>query len=837
MKKLIFLLLCTVSFYGQTLQNPTYGTVTEKTTTTDNTPAYFVTSQTDGVHKKTPAALIEKTANKSDSYTASSSTTYASTKALVDGLGMKANDANVVHKIGNETVAGNKTLSGTTTLNETIIREGYRLIFPSGVMYQSSVGSNSLTGNRTVSFPDASGTVALVSQTVTDGVTTSSPSQDAVYDFVTANAVTLGTTNGLSLSGQQISLGLSSTSTIGALSSTDWNVFNNKQNNLVSGTNIKTLEGQSLLGSGNIDLAKSDVGLSNVDNTSDANKPVSTAQQTALDLKENLANKQNSLAVDGTGTKYPTVDAVKTYADVLDSGNIHTSGNDTKSGNLYFSNGGVASGVITTITPTVSGQACRIAYLSDTNITEPKTLVLYFHGSSETQDTPFTGLGKNITDKLISEGYIVAASFAAGNAWGNQDSQDDYYDLYAHIKGLYNINKVVFIGQSMGGLTSLNLLASNRITKCYAWYGVYPVTNLNEAYFNEGFASAIETAYGFVGSGNYAAATAGFDPQIATTSLFAEKTYDMTSSPDDTLIFKTTNSDLFKTKINSVAFRATVIQASGAHGDASHFLPNNVISSFDYFATNSVGTAGYIGKFGNYKDIFNSDIFQNHVNIGIGTVSPARKVHIKDNLGFYEVLRLESIASEAVIEMKDFAGVLTTFGTVLGDFYIGTPLIKHLTINRSTGNATFTGTIKATSFNGSATLTGTPTAPTAAPGTNTTQIATTAFVQAAKKYKTYIGILNQSSTSAPTVTVINNELSSAIVWTYSSVGGYVGTLIGAFTNNKTSINFTNGQAGNGIYGSYRLSDNAINITSSNSTTGVASDGMIWNATIEIRVYN
>lgn len=63
---------------------------------------------------------------------------------------------------GNETIAGNKTLSGTTTLNETIIREGYQLKFPKGVMYQSSVGTNALTDNRTVSFPDASGTVALV---------------------------------------------------------------------------------------------------------------------------------------------------------------------------------------------------------------------------------------------------------------------------------------------------------------------------------------------------------------------------------------------------------------------------------------------------------------------------------------------------------------------------------------------------------------------------------------------------------------------------------------------------------------------------------------------------
>ena len=38
-------------------------------------------------------------------------------------------------------------------------------------------------------------------------------------------------------------------------------------------------------------LTKTDLSLWNVDNTSDANKPVSTAQQTALDLKEDEANK------------------------------------------------------------------------------------------------------------------------------------------------------------------------------------------------------------------------------------------------------------------------------------------------------------------------------------------------------------------------------------------------------------------------------------------------------------------------------------------------------------------------------------------------------------------
>jgi uncharacterized protein (TIGR02145 family) len=54
--------------------------------------------------------------------------------------------------------------------------------------------------------------------------------------------------------------------------------------------------------------------LGNVDNTSDVNKPVSSATQTALDLKENASNKSDASL--GTSTiLYPTQNAVKTYVD------------------------------------------------------------------------------------------------------------------------------------------------------------------------------------------------------------------------------------------------------------------------------------------------------------------------------------------------------------------------------------------------------------------------------------------------------------------------------------------------------------------------------------------
>lgn len=50
---------------------------------------------------------------------------------------------------------------------------------------------------------------------------------------------------------------------------------------------------------GNKTFSKADVGLSNVDNTTDANKPVSTAQKAALDLK---ADKTELLKIGTTGT-------------------------------------------------------------------------------------------------------------------------------------------------------------------------------------------------------------------------------------------------------------------------------------------------------------------------------------------------------------------------------------------------------------------------------------------------------------------------------------------------------------------------------------------------------
>ena len=99
-----------------------------------------------------------------------------------------------------------------------------------------------------ITFEALANKTTTVDQTIIDG-STNAVSGNAVFDALATkapissvhNPVTLGTANGLSLSTQQLSLGLASSGVTGALSGTDWNTFNNKQNaltNPITGTGV-----------------------------------------------------------------------------------------------------------------------------------------------------------------------------------------------------------------------------------------------------------------------------------------------------------------------------------------------------------------------------------------------------------------------------------------------------------------------------------------------------------------------------------------------------------------------------------------------------------------------
>lgn len=88
-----------------------------------------------------------------------------------------------------------------------------------------------------------------------------------------------------SSTGTSATLGVATTSLAGVMSSAD----KTKLDGIATGAQVNTVTSVASK-TGAVTLVKGDVDLGNVDNTADTAKPVSTAQQTALNLKANLAS-------------------------------------------------------------------------------------------------------------------------------------------------------------------------------------------------------------------------------------------------------------------------------------------------------------------------------------------------------------------------------------------------------------------------------------------------------------------------------------------------------------------------------------------------------------------
>lgn len=107
-----------------------------------------------------------------------------------------------------------------------------------------------------------------------------------------------------------------------------------KLNGIESGAQVNTITGvkgnaESSYRTGNVNLTKANIGLGNVDNTSDANKPISTATQSALDGKVNttdIATTSNLGLVKPDGTSI-TIDA---------DGTIHSMGGSGGGASIYY---------------------------------------------------------------------------------------------------------------------------------------------------------------------------------------------------------------------------------------------------------------------------------------------------------------------------------------------------------------------------------------------------------------------------------------------------------------------------------------------------------------------
>lgn len=118
---------------------------------------------------------------------------------------------------------------------------------------------------------------------------------------VSGRTVTYKNKNGVnmgSITTQDTTYGLASQSSNGLMSSTD----KTKLDGIESGAQKNTVLGvkgssESAYRTGNVNITKANIGLGNVDNTSDEDKPVSTATQTALNGKANTSGTYPNLTV------------------------------------------------------------------------------------------------------------------------------------------------------------------------------------------------------------------------------------------------------------------------------------------------------------------------------------------------------------------------------------------------------------------------------------------------------------------------------------------------------------------------------------------------------------
>ena len=206
------------------------------------------------------------------------------------------------------------------------------------------------------------------------------------------NAVTLGTANGLSLSTQQLSLGLASGSTTGALSSTDWTTFNNKQNaltNPVTGTGttnyLPKFTGTSALGNSLIYDNGSNVYLNtssgtyrfeaNAGSSQYINARFYGSSHSLLQIESTTAGYQALLAFssptrnwstglqgDGRFNIYDNTSNAERFT-ITSSGNVGI-GTTSPSSKLHIN----GANTLLTITDTTYNRTSQIGYLDNSNL-------------------------------------------------------------------------------------------------------------------------------------------------------------------------------------------------------------------------------------------------------------------------------------------------------------------------------------------------------------------------------------------------------------------------------------------------------------------------------------
>ncbi len=211
----------------------------------------------------------------------------------------------------------------------------------------------------------------------------------------------------------------------------------------------------------------------------------------------------------------------------------------------------------------------------------PNKWVIVNHGYNETSQVVQTEY-LQVTNLLMQQGYvIVALDNTTPNCYGNAQCVTDMRTTLATVRAALSLApQPYFMADSMGGFEALNAITEGGIIP-KALVGFCINTNMAWDYTSGGASTPINADYSISAGNPYAAATAGYDPMLVTGSplnrLLAVPML-LFSSPNDTVVLKSQNTDPFAAKLNAAGGNVTVISTTGNHLDQSNFNGPAVMS-------------------------------------------------------------------------------------------------------------------------------------------------------------------------------------------------------------------------------------------------------------------
>ncbi len=605
---------------------------------------------------------------------------------------------------------------------------------------------------------------------------------------------------------------------------------------------------------GIVTLSKNDIGLGSVDNTADLSKPISTATQTALSLKANLAGGNtftghNSFHLGSVSVAEPTLSHNPTTRNYVDS-NFQLKISNPITGTGTAGNVPVFTGAGTLGNSSISEFVNRVAVSA-------KPLLV----------TGGYGIGFQLED-----GFKITREISHTAFFYNNVVKMQLYSNGLRLPYLASDRARVATVDSDGTFSAVSnfVLTSdtgvtNRLTKTT---GVGTIGNSQIS--DDGLKVGIGTD----------APTAKLDIKDTNGGTFFDgsnvnynrwKSYGSGATIGKPLLFSAqvsgTTPDLY---INTSGMIGIGTDSPTYNMQIHAVTPNNYLHMTNVatgrtatdgllIGANSVGGVDFYQREDNYMRFFTNNLerFRIHPSggISIGNVKNlgAGTFHLTtgSTSTFDPVaqndfsIAMTSAANRPILTGKSSASTGLYINSVSPNDNISGSMIFE--VRNLNGQDFTTLTNSAFAFNryavnlvnilrnGNINTIGTVTAK---PATLPTELATLGQVNAVSRpYKVYTSLVNQRGTNVPTTVIQENTIGN-ISWTRLSSGAYSGTLSGAFPVLKTVCFITLGSvSGSGsVISASAQSANEIRIITT-SGNGTPTDGLITNASIEIRVYN